>query len=529
MGLSLDITTTYPTSYAIFLSVNATQLAAYGDEAFRLETWSSVNITGKTALAVMEGGYYFLNELGVEWLGKEADVWTVVPATIANLGVIDEIVEPDWDWRYLWGSGSVLNVNASSVPDWKTWAQRNRLFGAQDYYTAHSYGLILSNATGSTASALWDLYPDWFLPDDVYTWAWELNPLNATVLEMSTNYTRTKFDADSLHSLNLPYTIHLASVPVTPNDSGDFFPPYSSAWADSDNITDDVFALVADVADNISADYPGKYVSCYVYSRYGDVAAADMPSNIMVQIGTAYYYGDLTLSEQETGWVTKGVLVGLRDYVDIWGWYHDTTVGNPPDVGYQLTRLQQAHNNGLTIYNGELNADSWCGRTGIYAYITAKLLWDSALDVETIVQSYCDKAYGNAGDYMRDYYKYRGTSSANLTNAFSLLNQSLGVTTGLEQTRVYEQCLFSYYLWQYPLIETMSQADLQSFYTNVCKMRDRYIVTFGSDSCVEETLRGQLKSRFSLSDAQVDALQDFVKHTAGEMQAILDAGLEEFT
>ncbi|HEY4712545.1 MAG TPA: hypothetical protein VIH69_07750, partial [Dehalococcoidia bacterium] len=95
------VTAAPPASPAIYLTVDAaaSALNGMGVEAFHLVSDANgIRITGHTALAVRHGAYDVLDRLGVRWFFKNA-AWTVVPHSLADLGALNAIDEPDFLWR----------------------------------------------------------------------------------------------------------------------------------------------------------------------------------------------------------------------------------------------------------------------------------------------------------------------------------------------------------------------------------------------------------------------------------------------
>jgi hypothetical protein len=103
-GREFTVTNTYPPSPAIYLIVDAAMLSGHNDEASRTVIDNNgVTITGKTAIAVREGAYLFLNQLGVRWYMR-TDIWTVVPTSLPELTASDTINEPHYIWRNTFAS-----------------------------------------------------------------------------------------------------------------------------------------------------------------------------------------------------------------------------------------------------------------------------------------------------------------------------------------------------------------------------------------------------------------------------------------
>jgi hypothetical protein len=511
-GKSWTVTNSYPPSPAVYLSVNATQLSAHGSEASRLVVNNiGVTITGKTALAVREGAYGLLERLGVRWFFK-SDAWTVVPSALVNLSDMDVIDEPDYFYRYL--GFYPHSVDMSNTYDW---IARNRLGGDKRYFVGATYSYIFSNP-----STLFLTHPEYFYPTGARTelgWPWQLNPSNPDVIAQAITYARNTLSGSpsSFEGQNRVY----GAVSVTPNDGPGWSPPYSdSQWQ---TITDKVYSLANAVAANISADYPDRYVSVYSYALYAGIPTISLNPNILAEIGIAYNYTPLSLQERIDGLVGKGIKVGIRDYLDVWGWWEDDPALNGFD---KAQSIKYYHDNGIDVYHAE-SLDSW-GATGLTYYMVSKLLWDSSLNLDDVADDFYEKAFGAASAVMKEYYENLNTDNVSVGTNFLRLAEAETLVKGdsaiLERLRQLEY--YQRFLWKYHTtgLSSLSLSDLESFYTFITKIRNLYIINYVN---VEEAVRAELISR-GLTGTQVNALQNFTAPTSQEATNYLNEALAAF-
>jgi hypothetical protein len=506
-GRSWNITTgASPASPTIYLTVDATapDLDGLGEEAYHIVSDANgISITGHTALATRHGAYELLDRLGVRWFFKN-DAWTVVPDSLADLGALNVIDEPDYFWR-----GIRLYPNVGQA-DAQTWGQRNRTGGAAYYFGGHSYAYILDETGYTHDVTTYNAHPDWFLPTGGFASPWQLNPADDDIIGFSENYAVLAFEAEPGHADwcygdNIPR----GAVSITPNDGGGWNPPYS----DKQDITDLVFGLSNTVALSISQIYPGKYVATPSYASYSEIPSIELEPNVLVHVATAYNYSDYTIAQRVAGITAQGGVPGIRDYVDIWQWYYDAPSNrNSLKV---LKRIPMWLALGAQSYEGEV-MDNWGGRGHIY-YALSRLLWDASLDLDDIFNDFYTKAFGPAAATMQTYYETRSTDNASLAESFRLLHQAETEAAGNDSilARIRQMECYTYFTWKFNNIgiDNLSNAELEDFYTFLTKIRDWYLVTYIGN---QEYIANELTSR-GYSAGQITALQDFTTPTDSEV------------
>jgi hypothetical protein len=518
-GKTWDVVTTSPLPPAIYLLVNASQLAGYGNEAFHLVMDSNgVTITGKTAIACRWGAYYLLDEkLGVRWF-KKGSAWTVVPSSLATLNNTNEIHEPTFVWRFPWWN------TATGVADGASWAMHNKMYGEKDYDVYHDYAGILYYNTGmwTPTQNYWTAHPDYFLPKvSTVPDNWQLDPTNSTVQNWAINYMNASMSDSFGDTAQYPDKLTIGSVPVSPNDGVGWNPPYTS--------DQDITNIVANLAKTVANNIPNGMVSWYDYADYCMIPQLTLPSNVLSYVALNYNYSNLSNAERILGNINDGASVGVRDYINVMSWFGDVA-GIQRDLVNHLTWLGA---NGVKYYNGE-SVDSWGGALGLNMYLIGKKLWDSTLDTESLITDFYNKAFGPAANDMRAYYENIGSSNISMQTMFNALNAAMTDASGNSSVlaRIRQEICYAYFVWKSANIgiASLSQNDEQAFYIFLCKTRDWYIVDFndGQGYSWEPTVRASLESRFGLSDAQVNALQDFTTPTNSQVNTWLSQGVAAF-
>ncbi|MFH1423880.1 MAG: DUF4838 domain-containing protein [Candidatus Nealsonbacteria bacterium] len=516
VGKILTITTnTSPPAPAIYLSVNASSsdFSTRGDEAFKLYSDADgIYIIGKTPIAVRHGAYTLLEKLGFRWFFKHP-AWFITPTSLISLD-LDEVQEPWYYWREI-GQWPIVDFYTSDkTPNWQA---RNKLFGAKHYQIGETYGYIIPHSDCSA-------HPEWFLPDpsgSCPAYPWQLRPDNPDVVAKTKEYVRNLLTAVPHGLLNSKDKLPYGAVSVTPNDGDGWNPPWNGA-TDWQTITDKVYYLVNEVAKDIKNDFPGALVTVYAYTFYAGIPTINLEPNILSLITTTFNDTPLTLNQQIDGLIAKGVQVGIREYFDIWSWWHDL----PMTFLDRINKFTFYAGKGIRVFSAE-GGDAWASR-GLTYYLSGKMMWNPSSDVNALLADFYDKAFGPAKDVMKRYYDTRGASADAVGKSFLDLAEAESLAVGnpeiLERIRQLEY--YQRFLWFYHAkgVANLGLDELKSFYTFVTKIRDLYLITYKYD---EEAIRTELKKR-GLTDADVNILQNFTLPTAAEASAWLTEGLKAF-
>ncbi|MFC2016700.1 DUF4838 domain-containing protein, partial [Chloroflexota bacterium] len=512
-GKTLTITTDpRPASGSIYLEVDASdpELDSMGVEAFKLfSDDNGIYIIGKTHFAARHGAYELLDRLGFRWFFKHP-AWYVTPSSLIELSALDEVKEPFYFYRYI-GMGRPGDGRSLET----TWNERNRVgqAGCYRYYPVwHSYSAFCDKDDPEVGYAV---HPEYFFPTDRYpTYPWQLNLDNPDVLELAKQHARDVFDDPSSTK---------DVVPISPNDGGGWYEP----WPEDDIqlITDKVFGFANEVAKTVAEEYPaGKGVSLYSYAYNSGIPSFDLESNLYVSIATEYNNGGLTMEQRINGFKTRGAVVGVRDYLDVWTRKEDL----PSPRRSYLDAIQSFASLGAEWYTTEAT-DSW-GAHGLAFYTAAKLLWEPTLNIDDIFQDFYTQAYGPAMVPMKRYYDRTAedVSYDYMMNNFLDLAEAETLAVGnneiLERIRHIEYLQRFVWKWHYEGITNLPPTDLQEFFTFVTRLDTLYILM---NPRVESDLRAELTSR-GMTPSAIDALVDRTPPTAAEASIWLAEALAYF-
>ncbi|MFC2016772.1 DUF4838 domain-containing protein, partial [Chloroflexota bacterium] len=484
---------------------------------------------------VRHGAYELLDKLGFRWFFKHP-AWDVAPSSLIELGTLDgEVNEPFFWWRSV-GIGRQGSPGTGYQENWKA---RNRLLGFIEYPMGHTYLQIATYAYG-TVAALYAEHPDWFtpstdpyVPGDPLNWdgisaGWQLKPDEPGVIEMAIDYARDNYLSDPRYG----------AAPISPKDGWGWVPPWDGTGpggTDIQTVTDKVFGLSNAVALALKDEFPDNenYIQTYCYAGYSGVPSFDLERNVLVQIATSFNYGGLTLEEQIDGYADRGATVGIRGYLDVWGWLYD-------GPGFRLDELniiKDSADRDVRVYNTEAT-DSW-GARGPTFYVASKLLWDPSLNIQSLKDEFYDKAFGPASELMKHYYEDIATGEAApynmMRDAFLTLDEAETQAAGNEEIleRIRHIQLYWYFVWKYHYVKISNIEDLQElkdFYTFVTQLDTLYIIqspNVESRAVNSGGIGAELLAR-ELTNAEIDALIDRTPPTTAETAIWMDEALAAF-
>ncbi|MFC2071744.1 DUF4838 domain-containing protein [Chloroflexota bacterium] len=497
---------------AIYLNVDNTtdNLTSRGNEAVELlADDNGIHITGKTSLATRHGAYILLDKLGYRYYFASS-VWEVIPTSLTDLGAFDEVHEPFYWWRK-------IDVGRSGPGPWRPgeerWKATNRVGGYVAYNIGHSFNEILRQSIYGSKEGLYAVHPDWFTPTgwDGSAWEWQLKCDEPGVIALAVDYARSELSDPEK-----------GSAAISPNDGLGWTPP----WNTNQEITDKVFYLSNAVAENISADFPEKYITTYAYSKYSNVPTDNFTANVLVQIATNFNFSGLTTEEQIAGFAARGATVGIRGYLDVFSWYG----GSPGEHSIELDVIPNGAAGGVRVYNTEAT-NGWAAR-GLTFYTAAKLLWDPSLSKQAIWDDFFVKAFGPASVPMKHFYDtswvhtYKHYSS--MHDIFATFVEAESLAAGDEKIleRIRQLELYWRYVWKWHVvgISNLSTPDLMSFYTFATKLDSLFLL---HQNRVEASLEEALAAR-GLSADNITALVDRTIPTTNETAAWLAEGLAAY-
>ncbi len=197
-----------------------------------------------------------------------------------------------------------------------------------------------------------------------------------------------------------------------------------------------VFSFVNKVARRVAEEYPHVTVMTYAYHNTEVTPLCDIEPNVGVVFcpitgcmadnmndpdnpNNELVYG---LAKKWSEYPEKGVNVGVYEYYFSYAaladyerpiWYKlksDLTFF--AECGFNLIVSEgsaDVKEEGLHVWSNRPFSAMW-DMNSLTAWIYAKLLWNPEEDVDALIDTFCEKVYGEAAEYMREYYDllYKG-------------------------------------------------------------------------------------------------------------------------
>jgi len=407
-------------------------------EGFRIKTDDNVlSIVGKDGDGTVFAVYEFLEKyLGIRWLwpGKLGEV--TPRRDRIELESIDITQEPDFIWRdrgpggALWGASEgptemharelLLGVTREHQKEVELWERRNR-WGGMKIYGGHCLGeMFPPEKYGKT-------HPEYYalvngkreVPGDDYDYKHrgQICTSNPEVVKVAVEWARDFFDKHPDYD----------GVHMTLNDGGGFCECPNCLALDGDAlgdesgidaeemkkrparrrvITDRVYTYLNQVTEGLQKTHPGKYVVSMAYSRYIEPPQKVIPHKYLIPqycLWSAYAHANAEEKAKHeriaAGWAKVSDKMGIYEYFINGSW-----PGLHRLAPYHFAEsIKWLYSQGITLYQTQ-SGDEF-GINGLNYYVAGKLLWDTSLDVNDILDDFYSKGFGKAAPAIKRFHE----------------------------------------------------------------------------------------------------------------------------
>ncbi|MBL8830193.1 MAG: DUF4838 domain-containing protein, partial [Planctomycetaceae bacterium] len=278
---------------------------------------------------------------------------------------------------------------------WGAWQRRNR-FGGEFQLSGHS-----GEAFNTKYRKELEEHPEYraLVKGERAAWwlAVKFCVSNPTVLQMyiddrvATYRQARKLDPTSPRSW---------AVSVEPADGGGHCE--CAECAKLGTVSDRVFHVANLVARAVRQEFPDGHVSLFAYNEHAMVPSIAIEPNVYVAvIPYAFQRTELAPEQLIDAWGKKVPQMAIYDYWSIPDWSHDAPSFDPLVAG--PAKLRSWHRRGV---NGFLNESTFSGGAmGLAWWLSAKLAWDPAQDVEQLFQQYLREAFGAGAPALERMYR----------------------------------------------------------------------------------------------------------------------------
>ena len=344
------------------------------------QTW----LAGRSELALQHGIYWLLEKWGCRWLfpGEAGEVIPKKP-TLTVTKAMETEQQPRFLMRNLWYNyGGWLPEKVQE--DFRLWNRHNRMEYSLTGYIGHAYNSIVSKSD----DLLFEEHPEYFrLKNGKRVRGGQICTSNPEVRERAVAYAFRFFEKNPDATL----------VSLSPNDGGGAC--QSSECRAIGNFSTQALALANHVAIALKKNpqTSDKMVGMYAYfitSLPPSIAAED---NVIVFVATKFNF--LPWRFLVNQWKKKTEILGIRGYASILPWHWTKPVWRLKSL---RKKVQFWNDSNIIAINVESGND-W-GGWGLYHYVLARLLWNPDEDVDSIVDDYLQKGFGNSAVDMRNYF-----------------------------------------------------------------------------------------------------------------------------
>lgn len=409
--------------------VDALKVSAAGleKEGFTIQTiQGNLILLGHDDAGTQFAVYTFLEDyLGVRWLWP-GELGEVIPGNKDIVtGDIKETQQPDYKWR----SRMSMNENDvwrnkitsdTMVQEVSLWEKRNK-WGGMKIYGGHSLSEIFPPEKYAKS------HPEYYAlvngvrdapgPNYDYKHGSQVCTTNPDVIRIACEWANKFFDDHPDYD----------AVNMSMNDGGGL--GYCQcerctalddgrkieAPLDSDEsiskdpsknvvITDRIFTYINKIAEAVQKKHPGKYIMCFAYSQY-----KRPPKNIVLHPmvipqytqWSAYSHANEKIRLQHEriakAWGAAANRMAIYEYYINGSWPSLHRV--VPSL--YAENIKELYKDGVNLYYTQAGTEF--AVNGINYYVAGKLLWNTSLDREKILDDYYEKGFGKAAKYIRGF------------------------------------------------------------------------------------------------------------------------------
>jgi hypothetical protein len=171
-------------------------------------------------------------------------------------------------------------------------------------------------------------------------------------------------------------------------------------------ITDRVYTYLNQVTELLQKTHPGKYVVSMAYSRYIEPPKKVKPDKYLIPqycLWSAYAHANAEEKAKHeriaAGWAKVSNKMGIYEYFINGSW-----PGLHRLAPYRFAEsIKWLYAHGITLYQTQ-SGDEF-GINGLNYYVAGKLLWDTSLDVNDVLDDFYGAGFGKAAPVIKRFHK----------------------------------------------------------------------------------------------------------------------------
>ncbi len=403
----------------------------------------SIQFIGNTALALQQGVYIYLEQLGFRFL-LPGEIWNVIPKLSSVYKTVSILTQPHFEHRRI-SNGHGYGGNKKIETDFENWATANLLGGAFKIKVGHSYGEIVTNNIETFKQ-----HPEYFsqavtkgtIPADP-----KFNVANKDLVQLVTD------DAVKRMEQFRKWGWDMNMLSMEPSDGGGFCS--TPECKKIGTASEQVYYLSNTVAKVLQKKYPGAWVGGFAYNEHILPPNFKMEPNVFLMVTNGFNRSKFNTIELLKMWQQKITKTGVYEYMSVYEWDNDL----PGQVPVAKTKwlketIKSYYNNGARAYLAE-SVMGWIIR-GPGEYIASKMLWNVNVNTDSLKNDFFSKAYENVAPQMRklydswENYPHRIPVEADMANWFTWVDEAYTkAATELVKKRILQVKIYLHYLVSY--------------------------------------------------------------------------------
>ena len=423
--------------HGIFLGVEFPDRGINAREDYTIRSGKGqVTLVGQTPHAVEHAVWDLLYRIGFRQFFP-GRTWEVVPHSPSLSIDVDVSESPDYHARKIWAGFGHLKEREAVYGEWN---RRNRATSGITLNSGHSYGAVMSRHEATFAA-----HPEFLALVEGKRQKPKFCIANAGLRNLVADDALAQFAKDPT----------LDSISYDPSDGG--------GWCECaecrkiGSATDRALLLANDVAEAVTAAYPGRLIGMYAYNEHSPPPSIAAHPNVVISVATGFIRGGYTMEQLLAGWQAKAKTLGIREYYSVNTWDRDLPgAARGGNLEYLRTTIPHFHQSGARFMSAE-SSDNF-GPNGLGYYLATRMMWDvkEAKNIDSLTNDFLDKAFGAARAPMAKFYslldgtKRQALSDDLLGRMYRLLDEARGLGADeATQARLDDLALYTRYVELY--------------------------------------------------------------------------------
>lgn len=349
-------------------------------------------LIGRTPLAVQNAVWDLLYRIGFRqyFPGNKWEIWPKIPSLAVEVNAVES---PDYFMRRLRVGVTSWQENRAAEEEWK---RRNRMISGFTLASGHVYNSIVSR------------YQEFFNNHPGAYAGSEREP---------------KLDASRKDVLDIVGKYVLRELEIRPDrDSISLEPSDGGGWREDSPLgspSNQAITLANHAAKTLRDAGLQRKIGLCAYNMHSPPPTIAVDPDVIVSVATSFIKGGYTAESLMEKWHAKGVEIGVREYIGIFGnglpGYARAT-----DPNYIARTISGFYDLGARYWNSEAH-DVW-GVHGLGYFLAARLLWDTkeAENMDALMEEFFTRSFGNSAPVMKRLFQ-----TCLLKSKSSLLSEDL--------------------------------------------------------------------------------------------------------